>query len=88
MKKNSDMKWVETSANVLSIIIDLILFHLSVTVQKVESQNGGNKKTKQAKFSEKLLFLTPWYVTYVCVSGGKKCYLRFEIHLFALLPTL
>ena len=27
--------------------------------QKGESQNGGNKKTKFAKFSEKRLFLTP-----------------------------
>ena len=27
--------------------------------QKGESQNGGNKKTKHAKFPKKLTFLTP-----------------------------
>ena len=33
---------------------------LSVIKQKVESQDGGNKKTiKHAKFSEKRIFLTP-----------------------------
>ena len=31
----------------------------SVIKQKGESQNGGNKKTRYAKFSEKWLFLTP-----------------------------
>ena len=31
----------------------------SVIRQKGESQNGGNKKTKHAKFSEKRTFLTP-----------------------------
>ena len=30
--------------------------------QKNESQNGGNKKAKHAKFSEKRTFFTPWYV--------------------------
>ena len=33
----------------------------SVIRQKGESQNGGNKKSKHAKFSEKRTFLTPWY---------------------------
>ena len=33
----------------------------SVIRQKGESQNGGNKKSKHAKFSEKQTFLTPWY---------------------------
>ena len=28
--------------------------------QKGESRNGGNKKTKRAKFSEKRTFFTPW----------------------------
>ena len=28
---------------------------------KDESRNEGDKKTKHAKFSEKLTFLTPWY---------------------------
>ena len=31
---------------------------MSVIRRNGESQNGGNKKTKHAKFSEKLLFLT------------------------------
>ena len=41
----------------------------SVIGQKGESQNGCFKKTKQAKFSDKQIFLTPWYE---CVSRGKK----------------
>ena len=41
--------------------------------EKGESQNGGNKKIRHAKFSEKQTFLTPWYHKYMCVSGGKKC---------------
>ena len=66
----------------------------SVTRQKGKSQNWGNKWRKHVKFSEKRTFLTPW------LSGAKICsffsenlralfsfYLRFEIHLFALLPT-
>ena len=36
------------------------LFSLAIR-QKDESQNGCFKKTKQAKFSEKRTFLTPWY---------------------------
>ena len=42
----------------------------SVIRQKWESQNGGNKKAKHAKFSEKRTFFTPRYAH---VSGGKKC---------------
>ena len=41
----------------------------SVIRQKGESQNGGNKETKHAKFSDKP---TDWH-TYIWVSGGKKC---------------
>ena len=42
--------------------------------QKDESQNGGNKKVKHAKFSEKRTFLTPWYahVQGVMVKKGLK----------------
>ena len=36
--------------------------------QKGESQNGCFKKTKQAKFSEKRTFVTPWYA-----QVWKKC---------------
>ena len=32
----------------------------SVMRQKGEYRNKGNKKTKDAKFSEKRIFLTPW----------------------------
>ena len=62
---------------------------------KGRTQNGGNKNTKHAKFSEKRTFLPPDTHTYVCVSEGKKhkiwralcsCYLRFEIRPFAILP--
>ena len=35
---------------------------LSVIRQKVKYQNGGNKKTRHAKFSKKGTFLTPSYV--------------------------
>ena len=72
----------------------------SVIRQKDESQNGDNKKTKHTKFSEKRTFLTSWYA-HVRVSIRKQelfvfrkiwcalfaCYLRFEIHPFALSPT-
>ena len=67
----------------------------SVIRWKGESQNGGKKKAKHAKFSEKLTFFTLWYA-----HGGKKCsffrkiwrplfscYFHLEIPLFALLPT-
>ena len=70
--------------------------------QKVESQNGGNKKTKHAKFSEKLTFLTPQRRTRTCVyqwvenvrffgKFGVFCFfatsvLRFAF--FAVLPTI
>ena len=45
-----------------------------VVKQKGESQNGGNNKTKHAKFSEKWIFLPPdTHTMYMCVSGGKEC---------------
>ena len=75
------------------------IVYSSAIRQKGESQNRGNKKTKHSKFSEKLLFLTPWD-TCVYVSWGKKCfffgkfgvfffscYLCFEIRPFALSQT-
>ena len=58
----------------------------SVIKQKGESQNGGNKKTKHAEFSEKRRFLTPWYVH--VWRALLSSYLRFEIRSFALLPTI
>ena len=52
-----------------------------------ESQNVGNKETKQAKFSVKQTFLTPHTHTYVCVSGGKKCLLYGKFGLLCFLVT-
>ena len=45
--------------------------HSSVIREKRESQNGGNKKTKSAKFSKKQL-PPGTRDTDVCVSGGRK----------------
>ena len=47
----------------------------SVIRQKGKSQNGDNKKTKQAKYPEKRTFLTAWYA----LSGGKN--VRFSENL-------
>ena len=49
------------------------MHNTSVIRQKDESQNGGNKKAKHAKFSERRTFPTPNTHTYACVSEGKKC---------------
>ena len=61
----------------------------SVIRQKGESQNGGNRKAKHAKFAEKWTFLTPLYLR---VSWGKSCLffgkfvLVTSVLRFALLP--
>ena len=61
----------------------------SVMWQEGESQSGGNKNTKHAKFSEKRTFKNGlknvrfseiWRALY-------SCYLRFDIRPFAILPT-
>ena len=57
----------------VEILLTFLYFISPVIRQKGESQNVCFKKTKVAKFSEKLIFLTPDTDTYVCVSGGKKC---------------
>ena len=57
---------------------------LSILWQKGESQNGGNKNTKHAKFSEKrktFVFRKIWRALY-------SCYLPFENRPFAILQTL
>ena len=69
----------------------------SVVRQKGESQNGGSKKAKHTKFSEKPMFLTPEHVrvrirgyemfVFLKIWRAVPCYLRFEIRSFALLPT-
>ena len=43
----------------------------SVIRQKVESQNGGDKKTKHTKYLKKQTHLTPWYAH---IPVGKKCF--------------
>ena len=40
-------------------ICELCYLCMSAIWQKGESQNGGNKNTKHAKFSEKRTFFTP-----------------------------
>ena len=60
----------------MSIIMMYSLRSL-VMGEKDESQSGGNKKAKHAKYSKNEHFLPPDAHTYVCVSGGKK-YLFFK----------
>ena len=77
-----------------------VKFSSSVIRQKGESQNGYFKKTKHVKFSEKLIFLTPWYVllirtrmcTYQVVTNvrfsqkfGMLCFLQTPVLRFALM---
>ena len=60
--------------------------------QNIESQNGGYKKTKHVKFSEKRTFVTLWYATArkkcsLCVSGSKKCSFFGKFGVLRLLVT-
>ena len=56
--------------------------------QKDESQNGCYKKTKHAKFSEKLTFLNPRYAHVRVLSGGKKCLFFGKYGCFLVTPVL
>ena len=47
---------------------------LSVIREKDESQNGGNKKAKVAKFSEKQTFLSFQGLRNVCFSENLVCF--------------
>ena len=47
--------------NIIIVFLLSKLNRLSLITQKGESQNGGNKKAKYAKFSEKQTFLTCAY---------------------------
>ena len=72
---------------IFCLIKIFVVYHISSVIrQKGESQNGCFKKTKHAKFSEKRLFLTPWY-PHVCVSGGKKCSFFGKFGLLCFLET-
>ena len=46
--------------------------------QKSESQKGGCKKTKHAQFSEKLTFLTPWYLHVRVRIRGQEMFVFLE----------
>ena len=50
--------------------VDSCQIPLSVIRHKGESQNGGHKRTKQAKFSEKQTFSTSLISTRTCVYQG------------------
>ena len=58
--------------------------------QKGEFQNGCYKKTKQAKFSEKRMFLTPWYAHVHVRIRGKEIFVFRKIWppLFLVTPFL
>ena len=60
---------------------------VSVIKQNGKSQNGGTKKAKHAKSSEKRTFLTTWYAH---VSGGKKCLFfgKFDVLCFLVTSVL
>ena len=62
-------KFPNTPLSFINSLLEFKLAVIAVIRQVGESQNGGNKKTKPVKFSEKWTFLAP----YLCVSGGKKC---------------
>ena len=86
------MRNLETNTLDRLIHLDDSEVRSSVIRQKGEFQNGGNKKKKLCKFSEKLTFLTPWHAhvrVYIrrCEMSVFQdiwralfsCYLRFEI---------
>ena len=79
---------------IILLIVNIVIRQNNIVIRhKRESQNGCFKKTKHAKLSEKTNISN--------VSGDKKCSVfrkiwralfpwnsRFEIRLFALLPTI
>ena len=95
-------KWSDTLQKSCNICCQFLKFCLtilgcyslkgesSVIRQKGESQNGFFKKTKHAKFSEKLIFLTPWYSHVRLRIRGKKCsfYGKFGVPCFLETPVL
>ena len=67
---------------------DLYLWFIAnslVIKQKRESQNGGNKKAKHAKYSEKRSFLTRGLEMFVFRKLGVLCFLVTSVLRFALL---
>ena len=56
-------------------LYSLIQYSSLVIKQNGESQNRGNKKAKHTKFSEKRIFLNPWYAhVHVCFSENLACF--------------
>ena len=56
------LSWFYFQVSLLSVRSSALFQALSLVIRrKGWSQNGCFKKTKQAKFSEKQIFLTPWY---------------------------
>ena len=53
-------------------LYEIACFSLSIRRQKGESQNGCFKKTKHAKFSEKLTFFYPLIHTHMYADHGVK----------------
>ena len=52
----------KTSSEKYLVTLLVFSYHISPVIsQKSECRNGCYKKTKHATFSEKRLFLTPWY---------------------------
>ena len=90
--------WLNFRSSVIVIskmLGDLLKIQIVDNKAKGEFKNGGNKKTNNAKFSEKTrTFISPWYThVRVRIRGQKmfgiffrkiwrdlfSCYLRFEI---------
>ena len=62
------------------------LFALSSVIrQRGVSRNGCFKKTKQPNFPKNKHFLPPY--TYVCVSGGEKCFFFWKFGVLCFLET-
>ena len=59
-------------------------------MQKGKSQNGGNKKAKHAKISQKRTFFTPWYAhVHVRNDISVACKLSsVKMELLEIMPTL
>ena len=83
----------KNSLNWLKLSGMTVYYKSSVKRHESESQSACFKKTKHGKFSEKLTFLTPWDAhvrMFVFRNIWRALFswsTRFEIRLFALLPT-
>ena len=80
------LRW---KGNTLLLEISIFGKNSLVIRQKNKSQNGRYKKTKHAKFSEKRMFLTLWYVHVRVRISCKKClfYGKFGVLVLCFLVT-